>query len=108
MPHRRDPGRIKHEMFEMVMARAAAIACGYEDAIDLDRLRDDPLMKVAVGRCPESSAPLTSQSTVCRMRRARGGAARRGFSVSGRPPGSAGGGSRSLTFKEVHRRGLHA
>ena len=36
MPDRRDPGRIEHEMFEMVMARASAIACGYEDAIDLD------------------------------------------------------------------------
>jgi hypothetical protein len=35
------------------MARASAIACGYEDAIDLGRLRHDPLMKVAVGRCPE-------------------------------------------------------
>ena len=35
-----------------VMARASAIACGYEDAIDdaidLDRLRHDPLLKVAV------------------------------------------------------------
>jgi len=56
-----------------VMARASAIACGYEDAIDLDRLRHDPLMKVAVGRCLESGAPLASQSTISRwrMRRAR-------------------------------------
>jgi hypothetical protein len=30
------------------MARASAIACGHKDAIDLDRLRHDPLMKVAV------------------------------------------------------------
>lgn len=29
--------------------RAAAIACGYEDGNDLDRLLHDPLMKVAVG-----------------------------------------------------------
>ena len=70
MPDRRDPGRIEHEMFEMVMARAAAIACGYEDAIDLDRLRHDPLMKVAVGRCPESGAPLASQSTISRLENA--------------------------------------
>jgi hypothetical protein len=41
-------------MFEMVMARVAAIACDYEDANDLDRLRHDPLMKLAVGRCPQS------------------------------------------------------
>jgi hypothetical protein len=38
MPDRRDPDRIQHAMFEMVMARAAAIACGHKDAIDLDRL----------------------------------------------------------------------
>ena len=54
MPDRRDPDRIRHAMFEMVMERVAAIACGHEDAIDLDRLRHDPLMKVAVGRCPET------------------------------------------------------
>ena len=53
MPDRRDPDRVRHAMFEIVMARASAIACGYEDAIDLDRLRHDPLMKVAVGRCPK-------------------------------------------------------
>jgi hypothetical protein len=57
-------------MFEMVMARASAIACGYEDAIDLDRLRHDPLMKVAVGRCPESGAALASQSTISRLENA--------------------------------------
>jgi hypothetical protein len=33
--------RIEHEMFEMVMARVVAIACGHEDAIDLDRLRHE-------------------------------------------------------------------
>jgi hypothetical protein len=34
---------------ELVMARVAAIACGYEDGNDLYRLRHDPLMKIAVG-----------------------------------------------------------
>lgn len=70
MPDRRDPDRIQHAMVEMVMARASAIACGYEDAIDLDRLRHDPLMKVAVGRCPQSGAPLVSQSTISRLENA--------------------------------------
>ncbi|HSJ39703.1 MAG TPA: IS1380 family transposase [Xanthobacteraceae bacterium] len=70
MPDRRDPERVRHVMFEMVMARASAIACGYEDAIDLDRLRHDPLMKVAVGRCPASGAPLASQSTISRLENA--------------------------------------
>jgi len=70
MPDRRDPDRVRHEMFEMVMARASAIACGHKDAIDLDRLRHDPLMKVAVGRCPETGAPLASQSTISRLENA--------------------------------------
>ena len=67
MPDRRDPNRILHEMFEMLMARSSAIASGYEDAIDFDRLRHDPAMKVAVGRCPETGEPLASQSTISRL-----------------------------------------
>ena len=70
MPDRRDPDRVRHAMFEMVMARASAIACGHEDAIDLNRLRHGPLMKVAVGRCPETGAPLASQSTISRLENA--------------------------------------
>jgi DDE family transposase len=70
MPDRRDPDRIRHAMFEMVMARVAAIACGHKDAIDLDRLRHDPLMKVAVGRCPQTGEPLASQSTISRLENA--------------------------------------
>ena len=90
MPDRRDPDRVRHAMFEMVMARASAIACGYEDAIDLDRLRHDPLLKVAVGRCPQSGAPLASQSTISRLENApsktrRGGCLRRCSISSARP-----------------------
>jgi len=72
MPDRRDASRICHDMFEMVMARVSAIACGHKDAIDLDRLRHDPLMKLAVGRCPDSGAPLASQSTISRLENAPG------------------------------------
>jgi len=67
MPDCRDPNRIQHERFEMLMARSSAIASGYEDAIDLDRLRHDPAMKVAVGRYPETAEPLASQSTISRL-----------------------------------------
>ena len=70
MPDRRDASRIRHEMFEMVMTRVSAIACGHKDAIDLDRLRHDPLMKIAVGRCPITGAPLASQSTISRLENA--------------------------------------
>src|SRR6201982_954075 len=70
MPDRREASRVRHAMIEMVMARVCAIACGHEDAIDLDRLRHDPLMKVAVGRCPQSGAPLASPSTISRLENA--------------------------------------
>jgi len=70
MPDHRDQGRIRHEMFELVAARAFAITCGYKDANDLDRLRHDPLLKLAVGRAPESGAPLASQSTISRLENA--------------------------------------
>src|SRR5882672_10168201 len=70
MTDRRDQSRIRHAMFEMLMARVSAIACGYEDANDLDRLRHDPLMKLAVGRCPETGAPLASQATISRLENA--------------------------------------
>ncbi len=43
------------------------LACGYKDAIDHDRLRHDPLMKAAVGRCPQTGALLASQSTISRL-----------------------------------------
>src|SRR5271169_4102967 len=66
----RDPDHIQHQMVEMVTARVTAIACGYEDAIDHNDLRHDPVMKIAVGRCPESGAPLGSQSTISRLENA--------------------------------------
>jgi hypothetical protein len=70
MPDRRDQSRIRHEMVELVTSRALAIACGYKDGNDLDRLRHDPLLKLAVGRAPESGAPLASQSTISRLENA--------------------------------------
>ena len=57
-------------MFEMVMARSSAIACGYKDANDLSRLRHDPLMKITVSRCPQSGAALASQLTISRLKNA--------------------------------------
>jgi hypothetical protein len=64
---RRDPVRIDHTLPELLKTRIFAIACGYEDANDLDRLRHDPLLKLAVGRCPRSGDPLCSQSTMSRL-----------------------------------------
>ena len=42
IPDRRDPSRVVHTHPEILLARILAIACGYEDADDLDHLRADP------------------------------------------------------------------
>ncbi len=63
----RAPARIEHGLAEMIRFRALMIAAGYEDGIDCDALRDDPAFKMAVGRLPESGAPLCSQPTMSRL-----------------------------------------
>src|SRR3954465_13114116 len=67
IPDRRDPSRVVHPLPEILLARILAIACGYEDADDLDHLRADPAFKLACGRLPESSPDLMSQPTVSRL-----------------------------------------
>ncbi|RRI01497.1 IS1380 family transposase [Mesorhizobium tamadayense] len=63
----RDPARVTHAMADIVRARIFAIACGYEDANDLDRLRTDPAFKFACGRLPDSGLDLCSQPTCSRL-----------------------------------------
>jgi len=70
LPDRRDPARIHHRFTEIIGARVIGICCGWEDAIDHNQLRDDPALKMAVGRCPETGAPLASQSTISRFENA--------------------------------------
>ena len=47
-----------------------AIACGFEDADDLDRRRTDPAFKLACDRLPDSGRDLCSQPTVSRWENA--------------------------------------
>ena len=67
---RRDPTRVVHALSDILRARILAIACGYEDADDLDRLRSDPALKLACGRLPDSGHDLCSQPTVSRWENA--------------------------------------
>ena len=66
----RDPSRVVHPLADILRARILAIACGYEDADDLDHLRHDPGFKLACGRLPESGRDLCSQPTVSRWENA--------------------------------------
>lgn len=66
----RDPALVTHSLDSILRARVLAIACGYEDANDLDRLRGDPAFKLACGRLPDSGGDLCSQPTVSRWENA--------------------------------------
>ena len=66
----RDPARVIHRLDDILRARVFAIACGYEDADDLDALRDDPGFRLALGKLPESGAGLASQPTMSRWENA--------------------------------------
>ncbi len=70
IPDERDVDRVTHLLPDILRARIFAIACGYEDADDLDRLRFDPAFKLACGRLPDSGRNLCSQPTVSRWENA--------------------------------------
>ncbi len=67
---RRDPSRVVHPVADILRARVLAIACGYEDADDLDHLRRDPGFKLACGRLPRR-AGICARSRPCRALRTR-------------------------------------
>ena len=64
IPDGRDQSRVTHLLPDILRARIFVIACGYEDADDLDRLRSDPTFKLACGRLPDIGTDLCSQPTV--------------------------------------------
>src|SRR5438046_2881527 len=70
IPDERDASRVVHLLPDILRARIFAIACGYEDADDLDRLRFDPALKLACGRLPDTGRDLCSQPTVSRWENA--------------------------------------
>jgi hypothetical protein len=67
---RRNPACVTHSVDDILRARILAIACGWEDADDLDHLRTDPAFKLACGRLPDSGHDLCSQPTVSRWENA--------------------------------------
>lgn len=66
----RDPSRVIHALDDILRARVLAICCGYEDADDLDTLRDDPGFRLALGKLPGTGAGLASQPTMSRWENA--------------------------------------
>jgi len=72
----RDPGLIEHELPALVGQRVFGIALGYEDLVDHDQLRHDPVLAVLGGKLtPRRSdcAPLAGKSTLNRLEHAPSG-----------------------------------
>jgi hypothetical protein len=67
---KRQPGKIWHEIEELLTQRVMGIALGYEDANDAARLACDPVHKLLVGRDPIDGEDLASQATFSRFENA--------------------------------------
>jgi Transposase DDE domain group 1 len=63
----RQPAKIRHTLGELLAQRIFGLACGHADANDADRLADDPIHKLLVGRDPVVGDPLASQPTISRF-----------------------------------------
>src|SRR5690625_2737164 len=60
----RDQVKVRHSLGDVVAQRVYGIACGYEDGVDANELRHDPIPKLLLDRQPLSGAELASQPTL--------------------------------------------
>jgi len=63
----RQSSKVVHRLPELLTQRVYQIVCGYEDCNDADDLRHDPILKLCVGRLPDSQPALASQPTLSRF-----------------------------------------
>lgn len=64
----RDPKKITHSLAQLVSQRVYQLVGGYEDANDSNRLRHDPIYKLACARLPLANQELlASQPTMTRL-----------------------------------------
>jgi hypothetical protein len=67
---RRQSGKVRHAVGELLRQRLYAIACGYPDANDAKRLGADPIQKLLCERDPVGGDDLASQPTLSRFENA--------------------------------------
>jgi len=67
---RRQAGKVRHAIGELLRQRLYAIGCGYPDGNDARRLGSDPIHKVLCGRDPVRGEDLASQPTLSRFENA--------------------------------------
>ena len=71
---RRDPRLIEHSVATLVGQRIIGLALGYEDLVDHDALRHDPLLAVLAGKLKArraDCAPVAGKSTLNRLERSK-------------------------------------
>ena len=69
VPDARASARVTHGVSDLIAQRVFAIACGHPDGNDADRLADDPIHKLVLGRDPIEGGRLASQPTISRVER---------------------------------------
>jgi len=69
---RRQAGKVRHELGEMLAQRVHGLACGYADGNDAARLAGDPVHRLLAGRDPLEGEDLASQPTLSRFENAVG------------------------------------
>ena len=68
----RAPALVEHTVETMLLQRICGIALGYEDLVDHDQLRHDPVLATLVGKLAarrQDCAPLAGKSTLNRLER---------------------------------------
>lgn len=63
----REPGKVRHSIFDLLRQRVYGLACGYPDCNDASRLADDPIHKLLMDRDPIEGDSLGSQPTLSRF-----------------------------------------
>jgi hypothetical protein len=66
----RQPGKVRHTLEDLLAQRIFGLACGHPDANDAERLADDPIHKLLLGRDPIDGDPLASHPP-CRASKTR-------------------------------------
>ena len=67
----RDQRFVEHPVEQLIGQRVYGLCLGYEDLVDHDELREDPLMGLLCGRADSEEGPLAGKSTLNRLETAR-------------------------------------
>lgn len=65
----REQHKVKHPLFQLISQRIYQIAAGYEDTLDSNYLRHDPIFKIICDKIPQMGAELLAiQPTTIRLK----------------------------------------